>query len=439
LYGLWLILTLIVTGGLVAWLGDTVGRKVGRKRLTVFGLRPRHSSIIITMITGVLIVASTLFILSIVSEDVRTALFSMKQLQATLQENQVQMRLKDAEIQDKQSRARALEMQIAKKSDQFDALNGQMQTVLTQRNAVDTALRTVKNELQQIQGQYKQVISDYQNAQTNLSSTSQQLSFEKSRVDRLKELAQPLADAVENLTKEVEGLTTEKKKLEKEVNSLQTDLFFGSVAYKADEIVSSTVIKGGRPIEAVKKDLLSFLNGPANDAAKKRGAKIEGKDTALQVVPEHFEQAAQLVSKTDDLVVVRAVSYANTLVGNPVPVYFQLYRNQKIFDSGELIAEKRIDSTLPPDQILMEILALLSDVNEHAIQQGMVTTAEGTVGQTTNWTEIPAAISQVKSLAGTVVVQAVAVSDTWSATGPLQVRFDIRAAKAPASEAPKVN
>ncbi|MGE5507712.1 MAG: DUF3084 domain-containing protein [Chitinophagales bacterium] len=426
MYGIFLILVLVITGGLIAYLGDLVGRKVGRKRLSLFGLRPRYTSIIITVISGIFIVAGTLTVLSVVSSDVRTALFSMKQLQQTLAQNQVQLRLKDAEIADKQARATALENEISVKSSQYDALDRQLQTVLNQRNAVDEALKKVKDQLVQIQTQYTQVIADYRTAQSHLSSTSEQLGFEKARVDRLKELAAPLAKAVDDLTKQVESLTQEKSKLESEISTLRTDLFFGNTAYRADEIVLSTVIQGGRPVDAVKKDLLAFLNGPANEAAKKRGAKIEGKDTALQVVPEHFDQAAQLISATSERVVVRVVSYTNTLVGNPVPVYFQLFRNQKIFKKDEVIAQRRIDGSLSSDQLLMEILALLQDVNERATKQGMVTTAEGTVGRTTNWTEIPDTINRIKAQGGMVTVQAVAQEDTWSADGPLQVRLEIR-------------
>jgi uncharacterized protein (DUF3084 family) len=403
---------LAVTGGIIAWLGDLIGRKVGRKRLTLFGLRPRHTSIIITVITGILIAGSTLAVLAIVSADVRTALFSMKQLQETLARNQVELRLKDAEVAEKQRRARELEMEIATRTSEYDALNEQFQTVLQQRSAVDQALKKVKDQLVEIQSQYTRVINDY--------------GFEKARVDRLKELAAPLAKAVDDLTKQVERLTREKGKLETEISSLRTDLFFGNVAYRADEIVLSAVIQGGRPVEAVKKDLLAFLNGPANEAARKRGAKIAGKETALQVVPEHFDQAAGLIGETSDRVVVRAISYTNTLVGNPVPIYFQLFRNQRIFRKDEVIASRQIATSLSPDETLLEILALLSEVNERAIQQGMVTTPEGTIGRTTNWTEIPETINEIRTRAGTVMVQAVAQADTWSAAGPLQVRLVLR-------------
>ena len=46
MYGVLLILVLVITGGAIAFIGDRLGSKVGKKKLSLFGLRPRHTSII---------------------------------------------------------------------------------------------------------------------------------------------------------------------------------------------------------------------------------------------------------------------------------------------------------------------------------------------------------------------------------------------------------
>ena len=55
--GVLLIIAVILLSGLIAYLGDQIGMKVGKKRISVFGLRPKYTSIIITVFTGVLIAA----------------------------------------------------------------------------------------------------------------------------------------------------------------------------------------------------------------------------------------------------------------------------------------------------------------------------------------------------------------------------------------------
>ena len=51
-------------------LGNQLGRKIGRRKMTVFGMRPRHTSIFITTITGSLIAVLTLALAMLFSQDV---------------------------------------------------------------------------------------------------------------------------------------------------------------------------------------------------------------------------------------------------------------------------------------------------------------------------------------------------------------------------------
>ena len=78
MYGIALILFLSIMGGAIAFGGDRLGSKIGKKRLSILGLRPKHTSIVVTVITGALTVALTMSILTFVSRDVRTALFGME-------------------------------------------------------------------------------------------------------------------------------------------------------------------------------------------------------------------------------------------------------------------------------------------------------------------------------------------------------------------------
>ena len=54
MFGATLILVMVITGGLIAFIGDRIGTRVGKRRLTLWGLRPRYTSIIITIL-GILI------------------------------------------------------------------------------------------------------------------------------------------------------------------------------------------------------------------------------------------------------------------------------------------------------------------------------------------------------------------------------------------------
>ena len=46
-------------GGLIAYLGDVVGRKVGRKHMRLFGLRPKTTGLVVAVGSGVLVALVT--------------------------------------------------------------------------------------------------------------------------------------------------------------------------------------------------------------------------------------------------------------------------------------------------------------------------------------------------------------------------------------------
>jgi uncharacterized protein (DUF3084 family) len=71
-----LIAVLVLVGGIIAYLGDKIGMKVGRSRLSLFGLRPKHTSVIVTICTGIIIAGASIATLTIASQDVRTAFFT---------------------------------------------------------------------------------------------------------------------------------------------------------------------------------------------------------------------------------------------------------------------------------------------------------------------------------------------------------------------------
>jgi len=84
------VLAITVVAGLIAYIGDRVGHQVGRKRLTLFGLRPRYTSTIVAVATGMLIALSVTLIALVASNQVRTAFFRLGQINARINELQAQ-------------------------------------------------------------------------------------------------------------------------------------------------------------------------------------------------------------------------------------------------------------------------------------------------------------------------------------------------------------
>ena len=79
-----LIIIMAIVGGFIAFLADKMGSKIGKKRMSVFGLRPKHTSILLTVLSGTIIAVLTISVMVASSQSARVALFGMDKLQKEL-------------------------------------------------------------------------------------------------------------------------------------------------------------------------------------------------------------------------------------------------------------------------------------------------------------------------------------------------------------------
>jgi hypothetical protein len=92
------VLIIMIVAGAVAYVGDRVGHQVGRKRLSLFGIRPRYTSTIVAIATGMLIalVVTTGAILA--SQQVKTAFFQLSSLDQRITELQAREHELEAKV-----------------------------------------------------------------------------------------------------------------------------------------------------------------------------------------------------------------------------------------------------------------------------------------------------------------------------------------------------
>jgi hypothetical protein len=98
LRGVGLILFIVALAGAIAYIGDRVGHQIGRKRLTLFNIRPRYTSTIIAVGTGMLIALVITLVAIFASNQVQTAFFRLSEI--------------NAEIASAQARAKELEQKV---------------------------------------------------------------------------------------------------------------------------------------------------------------------------------------------------------------------------------------------------------------------------------------------------------------------------------------
>lgn len=391
-----------VIGGIIAYLGDKVGMRIGRRRLTLFGLRPKHTSILITITTGVLIVAVSLTMLSIASEDVRTALFRMQELQESLETIRIQY---DGVV------------------DQLALRQSELEQTQAQRDAATSELMAAEERLQRIGAEYEAAVQDLQDAQETLSFTLQ-------RVGNLQQIGEELQQRIEEMQARISDMEAEIQVKEAQIRAanLQLDqVRGGELAFRAGDIVLAEVFNGAQPRERLEEQLLQLLER-ADLMAVQRGARLPGAQppTALQLLGGVFDGTIRVLSESSQRWVVRIVSLYNTTVGEPLLVDLELAEEQMIYRADEVIASVVIedgDGTIVRD----ELFRLLQSVYDAAIARGMLTDQEGFVSEGVSLHEFVDTISRVEQAGGNALVQAIAVEDTYNTDWPLRIQLVVKA------------
>ncbi|ABX08203.1 DUF3084 domain-containing protein [Prochlorococcus marinus] len=82
-----LIIFLLILGGVLSTLGDFLGTKIGKARLSIFKLRPRRTAVLITILTGSFISSISLMLMLLVDRQLRDGLFRLNDIQTELKES----------------------------------------------------------------------------------------------------------------------------------------------------------------------------------------------------------------------------------------------------------------------------------------------------------------------------------------------------------------
>lgn len=86
----WLLLLFVLSGGISALLGNELGRKIGKKKLTLFSLRPKHTSTFMTVVLSMALSAGLFSLFLLVSPQDRQVLLNPDELVIAQMESQEQ-------------------------------------------------------------------------------------------------------------------------------------------------------------------------------------------------------------------------------------------------------------------------------------------------------------------------------------------------------------
>jgi uncharacterized protein (DUF3084 family) len=172
-----LIAAILILGGVIATLGDRIGTKVGKARLSLFNLRPKKTAVVVTIFTGSVISATTLAILFAADEGLRKGVFELEDIQKDLRNKREQLKTAEAQkinienrlIEAKKAQEEAKNQLIETNKSLQEANSKQKSTQAklditnTKQIKTQTQLRGTQSKLGKVVVQYRQTLGELEN------------------------------------------------------------------------------------------------------------------------------------------------------------------------------------------------------------------------------------------------------------------------------------
>ncbi|MBD2450756.1 DUF3084 domain-containing protein [Nostoc sp. FACHB-152] len=187
-----LIAAILILGGVIATVGDRIGTRVGKARLSLFKLRPKNTAVVVTIFTGGLISASTLGILFAADEGLRKGVFELEDIQKDLRNKREQLKTAEAQksqVENELNQARKeqtkaqQDLQVINKS--LQAANAKQRETQAKLNQTISRQAQTQAQLQRTQGRLNQVATQYQQARSELQNVYNQRQALQAAVSQL--------------------------------------------------------------------------------------------------------------------------------------------------------------------------------------------------------------------------------------------------------------
>jgi uncharacterized protein (DUF3084 family) len=465
-----LILAVLILGGVIATLGDRIGTRVGKARLSLFNLRPKKTAVLVTILTGTVISASTLGLMLLASGQFRDMLLNFEVIQRRSNTAKRDLEIARADLERRNSEKKQVETALGKVrnertqvEEQLDRINRSLKTAVDRQRTTEARRQAVEAQRNQIQGQLGAVsqqalalqsdIGRLQSERAALAAQRDQLSVQRDQVvaqiagrdaaiaqrtqmleQRTQLLAQRDRDittrdqviaqkesSLQELAKKQDFLTREVAKLEQN----DQDFRLGTPALASKQVLASATVRITDPKQATLA-VDTLLQQANRTALKAIRPGISGEPPLIQISNADVARLAGQINDGREYV-VRVLSSKNYVLGEQqgVAVFADAALNREIFALGTTVAAKSIEapSKLSSEEMQDQMGQLIAAANFRAQREGVVS-----VSNTIPIERVLAIvqfISQLRQYSTPIEVHAVASNPIWTG-GPLRLDFEAR-------------
>lgn len=464
-----LIAAILILGGVIATVGDRIGTRVGKARLSLFNLRPKKTAVIVTIFTGGLISASTLAILFAADGGLRKGVFELEDIQRDLGNKREQLKTAEAQKSQVESELNQARQEQSQAQQELQKINKSLQTANTKQKATQAQLNRTLNQqaktqtrLNQTQSRLGGIVIQYQQARNELQTLYNQrqtlqtaveeLKTERKRlyaqakeaIDEAKTVIEKRDRKITKLDKLIQNRNLEIKQreeviitresrlkelekqqqfLEQEVARLEKyyqsyrDLRLGKLALVKGQVIAAGLITVDKP-DAAHQAIIQILQ-EANRNANIQLTEPGGTPVNKEILRVTKDKVEQLIAQIKDgrEYVVRIFSAGNYVRGEKQIEFFaDAARNQLVFSSGEVLATTTADlKNITSEQMRQRLDLLISASQFRARNAGIVESVqiEGTFLRF---------VTQLQQTEQEVEIKAVAAGNTYT-VGPLRVKL----------------
>lgn len=330
---------MIIAGGIVAFVADGLGRKIGKKRLSFFGLRPRYTATLLTVAAGVLIPIITIIAIYALSGDVREWIQKGRGAIREVQQKTEQVEHLNSELSKIESQRAAQEGKVKNLQDREKQLNTQ---ISDQRQQIANATA----QITKAEASVATLTSSVRVKEATLSKTTKDLAKNEKERGRLVALRQALLVDLERTKGTNKALDEQRKEAYEELLELNkeiVDLEEEAKTLKSEkEKLSAEIAKSNQSIanqeEMIREQRaeirrndqeLDDLKGRLADASRLFGANFQisrmrpmifeaSEELARIQLPPSLSPAAARTTYFDLLQRSRAAALAKKAINSPL-------------------------------------------------------------------------------------------------------------------------
>ena len=185
----------------------------------------------------------------------------------------------------------------------------------------------------------------------------------------------------------------------------------------------------GRVRPDVVRQRLTVLVERGEEIAREAGIGVDAAGNTFVLVPPNltWDAVVGLITQREAETVVRLVASQNTLRGEALPVYVQMFDNRLIYRKGTALASGRVDGRASREAIVAALFRLADDAAR--VARGKVLSPPLTIVTTppnavVGIEDSQLAVRRLQQLRRSTPVQVIAAANVWT-IGPLTVRFSV--------------